>query len=105
MSFETEAFQEHDGNELLLEKMGQPFKRFDYFLIATIQEYNQQLTVFFPLIELFDFCCRVSSMTKDESVRILKYSLGYLKIDFGFSKKLILFACYIQELSNHVHYT
>ena len=44
-------------------------------------------------------------MTKDESVRILKYSLGYLKIDFGFSKKLILFACYIQELSNHVHYT
>ena len=62
-----------------------------YFSIATIQEYNQQLTVFFPLIELFDFCCRVSSMTKDESVRILKYSFGYLKIDFGFSKKLILF--------------
>ena len=24
MSFETEAFQEHDGNELLLEKMGPP---------------------------------------------------------------------------------
>ena len=48
MSFETEAFQEHDGNELLLEKMGPPFKSFDYFLIATIQEYNQQLTVFFP---------------------------------------------------------
>ena len=81
-----QTFQEHDGNELLLEKMGPPL-----FLIATIQEYNQQLTVFFPLIELFDFCCRVSSMTKDESVRILKYSFGYLKIDFGFSKKLILF--------------
>ena len=47
MSFETEAFQEHDGNELLLEKMGPPFKSFDYFSIATIQEYNQQLTVFF----------------------------------------------------------
>ena len=30
-------------------------------------------------------------MTKDESVRILKYSFVYLKIDFGFSKKLILF--------------
>ena len=68
---------------------------------------NQQLTVFFPLIELFDFCCRVSSMTKDGSVRILKYSFGYLKnkIDFGFSKKSILFACYIQELPNHVHCT
>ena len=46
-------------------------------------------------------------MTKDGSVRILKYSFGYLKnkIDFGFSKKSILFACYIQELPNHVHCT
>ena len=44
-------------------------------------------------------------MTKGGSVRILKYSFGYLKIDFGFSKKSILFACYIQELSNYVHCT
>ena len=34
-------------------------------------------------------------MTKDESVRILKYSFGYLKIDFGFSKKLILFNSWV----------
>ena len=34
-------------------------------------------------------------MTKDDSVRILKYRFGYLKIEFGFSKKSILFACYI----------
>lgn len=34
-------------------------------------------------------------MTKDDSVRILKYRFGYLKIEFGFSKKSILFARYI----------
>ena len=88
----TEAFQDHDGNELQLEKMGPPFSSLTP--ASSRSKNNQQLTVFFPLIELFEFCCRVSSMTKDDSVRILKYSFGYLKIDFGFSKKSVLFACY-----------
>ena len=103
MSFETQAFQDHVGNELQLEKIEPPFSSLTP--VSSRSKNNQQLTVFFSLIELFDFRCRISSMTKDDSVRILQYSFRYLKIDFGFSKQSIFFARYIQELSNHVHCT
>ena len=104
MSFETEAFQDHVGNELQLERIGPPFSSLTPVPLRS--KNNQQLTVFVSFNRtVWYFYCRVSSTTKDDSVRILKYSFGYLKIDFGFPKKSILFACYFQELSNHVHCT
>ena len=53
MSFETEAFRDHVGNELQLERIGPPFSSLTPVPLRS--KNNQQLTVFFfPLIELFD---------------------------------------------------
>ena len=52
MSFETEAFQDYDGNELQLEKMGPPFSSLTP--VSSRSKNNQQLSVFFPLVELFN---------------------------------------------------
>ena len=52
MSFETEAFQDHVGNKLRLENIGPPFSSLTPVPLRS--KNNQQLSVFFPLVELFN---------------------------------------------------
>lgn len=62
MPFETKAFQDHDGNELQLEKMGPPFSSLTP--VSSRSKNNQQLTVFFSF---------------NRTVWFLLYSLKYDK--------------------------